>query len=143
MSRVRHLALVALLLAGCSAADVPDEIVRETAETSIPEKSAAPVVVAPPSASAKPPDELVLEDGEEKIVGTYGAAPPAEGSMRFAGTWIDAEGAGRVILSYGPVPEREAWVGKKVIAVGKPYVPEGRSIAGRHVKARIVRLAEP
>lgn len=140
MRRVLLVSL-AVLLAGCSAADVPDEIVRETVETTTPEKSAGTVVL-PPKPSASASDEIVLQDGEEKVFGIYGAEKPSE-DHRFQGTWVEVEGGGRYILSYGRVEAFEAWIGKRVMVVGKPYQPEGRAIAGRHLKARIVRLAPP
>lgn len=138
VSRLAAVLLVATT-AGCSAADErPDEvIVPDPIESVAPASSAGAAVAQRPSAA---PDDIVLEAGEEKHVGIYGASF-AEGHA-FRGTYLELEDGKRVILSYGPVPEREVLIGKRVVAVGTPYVNEGRSIAGHHLKARIVQLAE-
>lgn len=137
-SFVLFLALVSACV-GCASADErPDEaILPEPPDSSAPPASAGAVVVQRPSAS---PDEIVLEAGEEKHVGIYGASF-AEGHA-FQGTYLEVEGGKRVILSYGRVPEREVLIGKRVVAVGKTYVNEGRSVAGVHLQPRIVRLAD-
>lgn len=131
---------------GCSAADErPDEpIVPDPVDVPTPPKTAsgpAASVGASVSSSAPTSDAITLEAGEQRYVGTYGFAPASE-DHRFQGTWVDVDGGARVILTYGPVPEREAWAGKKVVVVGTPYHPEGRAIAGDHVRPRIVRLAD-
>lgn len=125
--------------AGCSAADErPDEaILPEPPDSTEPASSVGAVVVQRPSASA---DELALRPGEERHVGVYGASF-AEGHA-FQGTYLEVEGGKRVILSYGRVPDREVLIGKRVVAIGKTYINEGRSVAGVHLEPRIVKLVE-
>ncbi|MFO0614492.1 MAG: hypothetical protein U0414_18045 [Polyangiaceae bacterium] len=139
--RRRWLLLLSLLAAtsACSAAeDRAEDVIAPDPVDSTDVR--APNTAGAVTSSAKP--DIVLRDGEQKFVGIYGASPHREGHA-FNGTYLEMEGGRRLILTYGAVPEREAWIGKRVVVVGSPYRPEGRSVAGEHVKARIVELADP
>lgn len=135
--------VLALAAAGCSAAEPDEPIVPDAIETSPPATTVGAVQSARPAVTAAPAEVIVLEEGEQRFEGIYGAAPSNDGGHRFQGTFVDTDDGKHIVLSYSPAPEREGLVGKRVVVVGRTYVNEGRSIAGIHLNARIVQPATP
>jgi len=130
---------LSIALSGCSSADEHIEAARE------PEPSASAVasesIVA--TASAAPDDALVVREGETRLDGVYGEEPKSDKHM-FQGTFLTLDDGSRVILSYDARPERAPLVGKRVVVIGKVYMPDGRmtrAVSGKHCDARVVVAA--
>ena len=106
--------------------------------------------VAEVAEAADPPSELEVP----LPVGTSPEAAPVqiyEGRFdidrlpqgkRFQGSWLQLDSGDRLVLSYRPMPEHFALVGKRVVLEGRPYSPGGQRIGGRHVRVESIRLAE-
>lgn len=68
---------------------------------------------------------------------------PIPGGKRFQGVWLALDDGSRYLISYRPVPDHYAFLNKRVIVQGKPYLP-GRDVqhmGATHLTVESINLA--
>ena len=77
-----------------------------------------------------------------KLEGRY-ELDPIPGGKRFQGAWLVLDDGTRHIIAYRPVPEHFAYLEKRVLVEGRPYVPgrDTQHVLATHLEVHSIRLA--
>jgi hypothetical protein len=97
-------------------------------------------------ASEWQPVEMDIEpsfDDPVRLEGRY-EVDPVPGGKRFQGSWLVLDDGSRYVIAYRPVAAHFAFIDKRVVIHGRPYMPgaDTQHMGAQHLQVDTIELAE-